>query len=133
MRVSSMILGLALIGGSGAGCVRQGAVPPPRGNYDVITLEELSRVREISLYDAVRRLRPHFLRSRAATAYGRAPTTQLMLYIDGEKRESIDDLRRISPDEVWEVRFYEPQIANTRFARYNNAGGAIAVLLKTGE
>ncbi len=132
MRVRGIVAGCALIVGSGAGCVRAGAVPPVSGSHDVITVEELSRVREISLYDAVRRLRPHFLKSRATTAFGKEPSSPLMLYVDGDKRDSIDDLRRISPGEVLEVRFYEPQIANTRFARYNNAAGAIAVILKGG-
>jgi hypothetical protein len=132
MRIKGLILGCALVGGSALGCVRHGAPTPVRGGHDVITVEELAHVREISLYDAVRRLRPHMLRSRAVTAAGKAPSAPLMLYVDGDKRDSIDDLRAISPDEVWEVRFYEPQIANTRFARYNNAGGAIAVVLKRG-
>jgi hypothetical protein len=53
-----------------------------------------------------------------------------MLYVDGDAMDSIDDLRRLSPAEVMEVRFYEPQLANTYFARRNNAGGAIAVTLR---
>lgn len=132
MRVSRIILGSALVAITVGGCVRPGSAPPASGTHDVITAEELARVREISLYDAVRRLRPHFLKSRAVTAFGKEPSAPLMLYVDGDKRDSIEDLRRISPGEVWEVRFYEPQIANTRFARYNNAGGAIAVVLKGG-
>ena len=50
-----------------------------------------------------------------------------------EKMDSVDDLRRLFPSDVQEVRFYEPQLANTHFARYNNAGGAIAVVLKKVE
>jgi hypothetical protein len=55
---------------------------------------------------------------------------ELMLYVDGERMHGVDDLRRFSVKEVYEVRFYEPQLANTYFARYNNSGGAIAVALK---
>ncbi len=124
------VLGIVLLV-IGAGCVRPGAPPRVPRAHDVISVEELDRVRENNLLDAVARLRPHFLRSRAITAYGRPATAPLMLYVDGEKMDGVDFLRRLSPGEVLEVRFYEPQVANTRFARYNNAGGAIAVILKT--
>jgi hypothetical protein len=133
MRISQIVLGMALGYGSIAGCVRAGSVSPPNGGHDVITAEELETVRDYTLYEAVQRLRPSFLKSRTVTAYGRPATSPLMLYIDGEKMDSIDELRHISPNEVLEVRFYEPQIANTRFARYNNAGGAINVIMKVGS
>jgi hypothetical protein len=132
MRINHIVLALVLGSGSIAGCVHQGAVAPPNGGHDLITAEELARVSDFTLYDAIRRLRPNFLKSRSVTAYGKPSSSPLMLYVDGEKMDSIDDLRRISPSEVFEVRFYEPQIANTRFARYDNSGGAIAVILKIG-
>ena len=132
MRINHIVLVLALSSGSFAGCVHQGAVPPPNGGHDLITAEELDHVRDFTLYDAIRRLRPNFLKARSVTAYGKPTSSPLMLYVDGEKMDSIDDLRRISPSEVLEVRFYEPQIANTRFARYNNSGGAINVIMKVG-
>lgn len=133
MKMSRIVLALALMQGSLDSCVRSGVVPPPNGGHDVITAEELQHVNEFTLYDAVQRLRPSFLRSRTSLTYGRPQTNPLMLYVDGERMESLDYLRRISPSEVLEVRFYEPQLANTRFARYNNSGGAIAVLLKVGS
>jgi hypothetical protein len=132
MRINHIVLALALCTSSIAGCVRQGSVPPPNGGHDLITAEELETVRDYTLYDAVLRLRPNFLKSRAVKAYGLPATSPVMVYVDGEKMDSIDDLRRISPNEVLEVRFYEPQIANTRFARYNNSGGAINVIMKVG-
>jgi hypothetical protein len=130
MRVPTGVLSLALIGGTLIGCVRPGAVAPATGERYLISAVELQRVSELSLYEAVRRLRPHFLRSRTATVEGKAMVVPVMLYVDGELMESLDELRRLPVGEVQEVRFYEPQLANTYFGRYNNAGGAIAVSLK---
>lgn len=113
-----------------AGCVKPGVSAPIRGSHYVISSEELARSTEMTLLEAVARLRPHFLKTRTFTAYGRAASFPLMLYVDGERMESIDDLRRFTPAEVLEVRFFEPAQANTRFARYNNAGGAVAITLK---
>jgi len=130
MRVSRILLGCAMIGGLATACVHQGAVAPVNGGHDLITAEELAAAGASTLYEAVAKLRPHFLKPRTTTAYGRPATSPLMLYVNGEKMESVDELRHLSLPEVAEVRFYEPQLANLKFARYNNAGGAIAVSLK---
>ena len=113
-----------------AACWHHTVPPTPTGGHDVITLHELDRFSDLTLYEAVYRLRPHFLRNRTVTAHGKGPSRQLMLYVNGEKMDSVDDLRRLWPSDVEEVRFYEPQLANTYFARYNNAGGAISVKLR---
>lgn len=129
MRFSRLLLLCALVG-IPMGCVRKGASAPARGTHDVITRAELDRAPEFNLYEAIYKIRPHFLRNRSTTAHGKNASRPLMLYVNGEKMDSVDDLRRLSPTEVEEVRFYEPQMANLHFARYNNAGGAIAVTLR---
>jgi hypothetical protein len=111
-------------------CVRRGAPPPVLGTRDVISRAELDKVHDFNLYETIYKIRPHFLRNRSATAHGKAASRPLNLYVNGERMDSIDDLRRLSPAEVEEVRFYEPQLANLHFARYNNAGGAISVTLR---
>jgi hypothetical protein len=130
MRFSRLFLLVALVGGSSIGCVRRGAVAPDRGTHDLITRAELDRAPEFNLYETIYKIRPHFLKNRSSTAHGKPTSRPVMLYVNGEKMDSIDDLRRLSPTEVEEVRFYEPQLANLRFASYNNAGGAIAVTLR---
>lgn len=109
------------------------ARPAAAGGRYVITQEELARVSDHTLYDAVQRLRPSFLRNRSIAAQGKPATAPLMLYVDGQKMDSIEELRRLSPIDVQEVRFYEPQAANTKFGQYNNAGGAVAVTLRKSE
>ena len=131
MRAARGIVGGLLVAIVVSGCISgRGSRPVESGGRYLITQAELDAVAANTMYDAVLKLRPHFLRNRTVTAAGKAATRQLMLYVNGEKMDSVDDLRRLSPSEVMEVRFYEPQIANTYFARYNNAGGAIAVRLR---
>lgn len=125
-----VLVGIVLLGASAA-CIRPGVGgPEPRRPHDLISADELDRARENNLFDAVARLRPHMLRNRTSLAYGRAATAPVMVYVDGEKVDGIDFLRRVATSEVQEVRYFEPQVANTRFARYNNAGGAIAIVLR---
>lgn len=113
-----------------AGCTHRAKPAPPLAAHDFIAADELAHSTDLSLYDAIRRLRPNFLKPRGVAAFGAPETTVLTLYVNGQRMDSIDDLRRISCDEVAEVRFYEPQLANAKFAGHNNAGGAIAVTLK---
>ena len=132
MRSGRLALVVLMVSVGLCACTHHGAAPPGNGEHYVITEAELTSAKELSLYDAVARLRPHFLRSRTITAHGRPATAPVNLYVDGERMDSLDDLRRVSIGDVKEVRFLEPQLANTRFAGYNNSGGAIAVVTKTG-
>lgn len=122
-------IGLIVVGVTG-GCGHPTRLQPVMPAHDLIAADELAHSTEIYLYDAIRRLRPAFLKTRGVPAYGAPETTVLTLYVDGQRMDSIDDLRRISCDEVLEVRFYEPHAANAKFAAHNNSGGAIAVTLK---
>lgn len=128
-RISLFVAAIGIV--ATAGCVRRGATPPPTPERYLISTAELENAKELTLYEAIVRLRPHFLRSRTEHAYGRPASVPVHLYVDGDKMDSLDDLRRLNPANVLEVRFYEPQIANTVFAGANNAGGVIAVILKT--
>jgi hypothetical protein len=130
-RRATFLLAFSGIVSTGCGHRTGSAEPTPVDRY-VITAQELERAPELTLYDAIARLRPHFLRSRTIMASGKPESVPVHLYVDGDKMDSIDDLRRLSPTNVQEVRFYEPQKANTIFAGANNAGGAIAVILKGG-
>ena len=124
---------LAFTGIISTACGQRPGAPEPK-NVDryLITEQELGKATELTLYDAIARLRPHMLKSRTNVAYGKPESVPVHLYVDGDKMDSLDDLRRLSPGSVQEVRFYEPQKANTVFAGANNAGGAIAVILKGG-
>ena len=130
MRLIRTVFVLGVAVAASAGCTHRATSAPPLAAHDFIAADELAHSTDLSLYDAIRRLRPNFLKPRGVAAFGAPATTALTLYVDGQRMDSIDDLRRISCDEVAEVRFYEPQIANTKFAGHNNAGGAIAVTLK---
>lgn len=130
MRIVRTALAITLIAIATAGCTHRATSAPPLAAHDFIAADELAHSTDLTLYDAIRRLRPNFLKPRGVAAYGAPETTVLTLYVDGQRMDSIDDLRRISCSEVAEVRFYEPQNANAKFAGHNNAGGAISVTLK---
>jgi hypothetical protein len=51
------------------------------------------------------------------------------VFVDGGRTEGVEVLRTIRAGAVRELRFYEPDQANTKFGTGNN-GGVIAVTMK---
>ena len=97
------------------------------GQHNLITAEELTRAGDVSLYEALRQLRPAMLQSHGGQGVmsGQAP---VQVYVGSEQMEGIDHLRVIAARTVRQVQFLEPQQANARFGG-NNAGGALIVTL----
>lgn len=97
------------------------------GQHNLITAEELARAGDVSLYEALRQLRPAMLQSHGGQGVmsGQAP---VQVYVGSEQMEGIDHLRVIAARTVRQVQFLEPQQANARFGQ-NNAGGALIVTL----
>lgn len=115
--VASLALALGLTGcaSSGGG----GGTGAPRGSANRIILEELEPVQQLDAYDAVRRLRPMWLRARG----GAAP----QVLVDGNRQPGgLDALRSIRSSEIQEMRYLSASDATTRFGTGFD-GGAILV------
>jgi hypothetical protein len=97
--------------------------------HNVVTADELAPMRTLTVYDALQRIRPTFLRSRAVATETTPNPPLPTVFIDGVRTEGLDALRQVHADEVRVIRFYEPQDANTRFGTGND-GGAIEVTLR---
>ena len=106
-----------------AGCASAGSTSKSQRN--VITTAELVQAGDVSVYEALDKLRPQFLRSRSAVGTNVAP---VRVYIGGLQMEGLDHLREVMARAVKEVRYLEPQQANARFGG-NNSGGAIVVTM----
>ena len=97
------------------------------GQHNLITAEELTRAGDVSLYEALRQLRPAMLQSHGGQGV-MSGQTPVQVYVGSEQMEGIDHLRVISARTVRQVQFLEPQQANARFGG-NNAGGALIITL----
>lgn len=111
----ALSLGLAGCAGGGGG-----GSSPRRGSSTSIDSEELATVAALDLYDAVRRLRPRWLRAGAS---GILPS----VIIDGSPQsQGLDILRSYRATDVAELRFMNSSDATTRYGT-GHAGGAIIV------
>jgi hypothetical protein len=103
-------------------------------DHNLVTSTELARVGDVSLYEALRQIRPTFLRPRNAVGVRPSGTsavnteTQVQVYIGTMRMEGVDHLKDIMARNVKEVRLLEPQQANSRYGG-NNSGGALVITL----
>ena len=95
-------------------------------DQNLITLDELANVDAATLFDAVNRLRPQFLRSRGVTSLQDPTPRTAVVYLDGQRVGHIEFLERMSPLGVFSVRYMSPVDASSRYG-LDHEGGAILV------
>ena len=124
----------------GSGCASSGktastaaSVSATRGTAGasryLVTEDELVNLGDRSAYEALQQLRPSFLHSRDTQTSRNPIPAPVDVFVDGGRTEGVDALKGIRASTVKEMRFYEPQDANTKFGTGHN-GGVIAVRLK---
>lgn len=130
--ISAAVLGAACASGgktastAGAASVTRGATGASR--Y-LVTEDELANLGDRSAYEALVQLRPSFLHSRDTQTSRNPIPAPVDVFVDGGRTEGVEALKSIRASTVKEMRFYEPQDANTKFGTGHN-GGVIAVTLK---
>ena len=90
-----------------------------------MTGEQLLETQQSTVFDALRQLRPQWLRARGVrTADGeRLPVS---VYIGGQRMGTVNFLNSLDPQAVSEIRFYTASEATTTFGT-GNLGGVIAI------
>lgn len=105
-------------------CVSAGAKRPLKRDPYLISAAELAESSVSNLYDAVRQLRPGWLRPTGRTA----GTQGVAVYLDEQLLGGGAALRRFSTHSVQELRYLRPTEAQVRYGP-NNMGRAAIVLL----
>ncbi|CAN5872694.1 hypothetical protein BH11GEM1_BH11GEM1_07310 [soil metagenome] len=115
--------------------------PAPSGNSattssaarrsDVITAEELAdpSVAAGDALEAVRRLRPSFLMSRGATSIKNTTAGSVHVSIDGAPLLTVDNLSRLRPAQILEIRYRTATDAAQQFGI--SAGGGAVILVRS--
>ena len=99
---------------------------------DVITAEELAdpTVSSGDALEAVRRLRPGFLMSRGASSIRDPSAGSVHVSIDGGSLGTLDNLSRLRPNQIAEIRYLSAADAAQRFGTSAGSGGVIVVKTK---
>ena len=124
---SHLVLTIAVLVSACGGSARN----RPSTSSDVIARAELEAAGSVTTYDAVLRLRPHFLRDRGPTSLvNRSTRTRSVVFVEGREYGEIESLKNFPTERVEEVRFFPGLEATTRFGSAYGAG-VIQLRLRT--
>jgi hypothetical protein len=99
---------------------------------DVITYPEIQATTDArDAYELVRRLRPQFLNVRATGSGGRTKAVDILVWVNGAERGSLQTLRTIPAHAVLEIRKLSAADAVTTYGKDQN--GVILVRVSTGS
>jgi hypothetical protein len=124
------ILTLALIAACGAN-PGSGDGPAQRRDPNEISEAEIRASNQVNAYDLVVSLRPGWLlRPVAPTTVSNPEQDMVMVYLNGQRYGSLEQLRGLRAAEVARVRWYNSVAAQQRFGRAT--GGVVEVISRTG-
>jgi hypothetical protein len=108
----------------GTACApKKGANRAANRSPELITAAEIVESQAASAYEAVLRLRAHFLNSRGQTSLlNRSAPEQPNVYLDGVRYGPVSSLRNIPAIQVAQIRLYRGWEATTKFGTGNVAG-----------
>ena len=108
---------------------------PPAGRMDaaadVLTTKDLLDTRAANVYDAVRRLRPRWLRARGMGRSRPGYEPVVKVYMESQFMGEVGVLRTLEPDAVEQIRFFNASEATTRFGT-DHEGGVIVLVRRRG-
>jgi hypothetical protein len=104
----------------------------PLATRGVIHADEIARGPAGSLYEALQRLRPEFLRGRGVSsfAHGTIERATPVVYCDHIRLGGLEWLRNIPASDVAEVRYLSANEAQFRYGS-GHQGGVIDIRTKT--
>lgn len=114
--------------GGADGSSPSGAAAPARSDRDRLTRAEIDATPGLATaFDAVQRLRPHWLRVTGA----RASDGQVAIYHNNTRVGGPESLRQISIETVGSMRYLDSQDASNQLAGFGNGPVAGAIMVST--
>ncbi|MCK5651612.1 MAG: hypothetical protein KAJ42_09555 [Gemmatimonadetes bacterium] len=122
----SLICVLALLL-SACATAQSGDSSSSRRRSNVLTAEELAASTTNTAWDAIRQLRPSWLRSRGTRSFGGEIYPRVI--VDSMTPEPMEYLHNLDCRSIQEIRYFDPREATTRFGT-GFPSGAIVVTTK---
>lgn len=115
----------------GCGSAPTQVVTGAPGRRDVIFDAEIQsrRVAGMTAYELVSHLRPEYLKSRGASTFRDTMPPTAIVYVDNVKYGSLDQMKNLSAEHVFQVQYLSGSDATTRFG-LDHGGGAILITTK---
>ena len=106
-----------------AGCSATGGAARTSSRSDMISLDDLRAANQLNLYDAVRAVRPNWLRARSPNSFQRPG--QVQVYFDDTRVGGVETLRNLPTQGVMYIRWYDPISASSRWGLDHDQGAIV--------
>jgi len=123
-RLAPLTVVLAFLGCWSGETLNGDPVGTPGSNQ--LTAADLALRHSDSAFEAVRALRPNWLRERGRTSLTRTTATQVVIYLDGTRVGGPDYLRQLRASDIDTMHYLNSSDATNRFGT-GHVGGAILV------
>lgn len=108
-----------------------GSLGAPEGSRraNLLTSSEIvaAKADNGNVYDAVARLRPHWLSSHGPTSFVTGGTEFAIVFIDGQRHGDLNSLRGLQASEIEDIRYYNSTEAGGKFGLRGGTSGVIEV------
>jgi hypothetical protein len=111
-------------------CASSGPRSGSSAQREILTAEEIAAANVGTAFEAVRQLRPEFLRSRGTMSMRDPSGEYAVVYVNGMRMGGPEQLNTIRAGDVASIRFVSASDATTRWCT-GHAGGAIEVIVKS--
>lgn len=131
-RMCAIVFGALLV--TGLGCASSSGSGTPqaepqavRRSTTVLTSQELTESGESNLFQAIQKLRPHWLRGRSrGTMSASGQAGDVVVYLETARFGNATSLQQISVTGVYDVQYLDASEATNRFGT-GHTGGAIVI------
>jgi hypothetical protein len=103
-------------------CTGSGRRADGGSGSNVITVEQMAQYPGANAYEIVQRIRPRFLQRRGQTSISNQESPYPLVYMDGMRRGTIDELRQIPSLILDSIEYISPADATTRWGTGHTAG-----------
>lgn len=133
MRKGLSAAGILVLGALAVGaCTTTGPSAADASDQAVLTRDQLDRVNFLNAYDAIRRLKPIWLRSeRGQDSFVRQGQRGLRVYVDGLLYGDKETLRTLQVQTIEEIRFLDKRQATLAFG--TDHGEGVLLILTRGR
>jgi len=126
------VLAVLLVASTGCATAHGVAAPAKADHRNVLEEQDLAPLARLDAFEALRRLKPHWLSGRGQTALLDPERQSVRVYLDGMLNGDVASLRRVSMQTVGQIQFLDSRTATLRFGT-GHAEGAILVTTRHGR
>lgn len=127
MRIRRLALSALVLLAAGCATGPQGSDPssPPRTPRDVLTYDQLAATRMPTLYEAIQRLQPTWLRPPPGTPF----QTEIGVFVNGARVGGLEFLRQYPATQAQQVRYMDSRAMDAELAAFQIRGLGAAIMI----